>query len=108
MLYTRCSGYRNAYSLRGNGSTQIGFRCVNGVRVDRGGRWGLGSDYIRCSYRDRSTQSGTGGGGIIGFRLNGVYRGSCYVRTERCPRSGTKNYYYTHNMSGGTVGFRAV
>ena len=40
--------------------------------------------------------------------MNGVYRGSCYVRTERCPRSGTKNYYYTHNMSGGTVGFRCV
>ena len=36
---------------------------------------GLGSNYIRCSYRDRSIQSGTGGGGIIGFRLNGVFCG---------------------------------
>jgi len=25
VLYARCSGYRNAYSLRGNGSTQVGF-----------------------------------------------------------------------------------
>jgi len=35
--------------------------------VDRGGRWGLGSDYIRCSYRDRTTQGGNSD--KVGFRL---------------------------------------
>lgn len=61
-------------------------------------------------YRSAHRQGygrGIGNDVSIGFRLvNGVYRGSCYVRTERCPRSSTKNTYYTHNMSGGTVGFR--
>ena len=42
---------------------------MNGVRMDRGGRWGLGSDYLRCGgIRDKSTQSGTGGG-YLGFRF---------------------------------------
>ena len=42
---------------------------MNGVRVDRGGRWGLGSDYARCGgMRDVSRQAGDGGG-LVGFRL---------------------------------------
>lgn len=50
-----------------NGMEYIRVSLVNGVRVDRGGRWGLGSDYIRCSYRDRSSQGGSGD--KVGFRL---------------------------------------
>ena len=51
----------NVLSQRGG---TLGFR-LNGVRVDRGGRWGLGPDYTRCSYRDRSMQNGYRD--IIGF-----------------------------------------
>ena len=61
----RLTGYNFKYSS----VSDLGFRCgvgVNGVRADRGGRWGLGSDYIRCSYRDRSSQGS--GGDKVGFR----------------------------------------
>ena len=65
MLYARCSGYRNAYSLRGNGSTQIGFR-LNGV--ERGGRSNIASNSQRCGSRlvhySRGTEISS-----FGFRL---------------------------------------
>ncbi len=60
------SGYRYGNYVLSQYLSQLGFRFVNGVRMDRGGRWGLGSDYIRCSYRDRSSQGG--GGDKVGFR----------------------------------------
>lgn len=70
-LYARCGGLRDNY-VRGNGSSAIGFRAVNGV--DRGGGYNGYGRHDKCSYRD-------GAGRItrvlssLGFRLNGVYRG---------------------------------
>ena len=65
----QCVSYRSSYPVLSYVNKTLGFRCgvgVNGVRVDRGGRWGLGPDYIRCSYRDRSSQGS--GGDKVGFR----------------------------------------
>ena len=51
---------------------------MNGVRVDRGGRWGLEPKYVRSGgLRDTSGQSGNGSD-KVGFRLNGVWRGDSY------------------------------
>ena len=39
--------------------------------------------------------------------MNGVYKGGSYMditTTQR--RCATRHYYYTHDMKGGTVGFR--
>ena len=70
-LNVRSSGLRDAYSLRGNGSTQIGFR-LDGVR--RGGyysaTYGHARD-VRSAYRDGRYRSSVNAG--IGFRfVNGV------------------------------------
>jgi len=61
------SSYKSGSYRFGTVYDRLGFRCVNGVRVDRGGRWGLGPDYVRCSYRDRSGQGGNGSS-VVGFR----------------------------------------
>lgn len=66
MSYVRSSGLRDAYSIRGNGSTQIGFRCVTGV--ERGGRSGIASNSQRCGSKlvhySRGTEISS-----FGFRL---------------------------------------